>query len=153
MVTAVVLLLTACGSNSSANYSTDSSTGNDSVETVTSTEEIPTTELAEATETPASEVNLEDAVEVLSEYTLPDGIGWYTRRFLVIHNNSDTTVDISTSSLAYGTDDSIVSSADSGFDALGGGCTSVMYEAFETEQEISRYETHGLSKKAVTMNL
>lgn len=80
-------------------------------------------------------------VEVLAEYTLSDGIGWYTRHFMIIKNNSDITVDVSTSSLAYGEDGAMVSAADSSFDALGTGCTSVLYEAFETDKKINRYET------------
>lgn len=79
-----------------------------------------------------------DGIEVLSEYTLPDGIGWYTRHFMVIKNSSNKTVDISTSTLAY-SNGMIVSAADSSFDALGAGCTSIFYEAFETSAAIDRY--------------
>lgn len=86
------------------------------------------------------EVTTED-IEILAEYTLSDGIGWYTRHFLVIRNNSSQTVDISTSSLAYSADGTMVSAADASFDALGAGCTSVMYEAFETEAQIDHYDT------------
>lgn len=84
-----------------------------------------------------SEIN----VEVLAEYTLPDGIGWYTRHFIVIKNNSSETVDVFTSSLAYSEDGTMVSAADASFDALGAGCTSVLYEAFETDAEIDHYDT------------
>ena len=87
-----------------------------------------------------SETQIGD-IEVLAEYTLSDGIGWYTRHFLVIKNNSNQTVDITTSSLAYSADGTMVSAADASFDALGAGCTSIMYEAFETESEIDHYET------------
>lgn len=79
-----------------------------------------------------------DGIEVLSEYTLPDGIGWYTRHFMVIKNSSNKTVDISTSTLAY-SNGMIVSAADSSFDALGAGCTSIFYEAFETSAAIDYY--------------
>lgn len=86
-------------------------------------------------------------VEILAEYTLPDGIGWYVRHFIVVKNNSSETVDISTSSLGYSKDGSVVSAADGSFDALGVGCTSVLYEAFETDAEIDHYDTKmGASK-------
>ncbi|MCI9136449.1 MAG: zinc ribbon domain-containing protein [Lachnospiraceae bacterium] len=88
-------------------------------------------------ETEGEEAN----VEILAEYTLADGISWYTRHFIVVKNNSEETVEISTSSLAYGEDGSMVSAADASFDALGAGCTSVFYEAFETDKKIDHYET------------
>ncbi len=80
-------------------------------------------------------------VEILAEYTLSDGIGWYTRHFIIIKNNSSETVDISTSSLAYSEDGTMVSAADGYLDALGAGCASVLYEAFETESDIDHYDT------------
>lgn len=84
---------------------------------------------------------LPEDVEVIAEYTLSDGIGWYVRHFMIVKNNSGQTVDISTSSLAYSSDGTMVSAADASFDALGDGCTSIMYEAFETDSEIDHYET------------
>lgn len=81
-------------------------------------------------------------VEIIAEYTLPDGIGWYTRHFMVIKNNTNKTVDVSTSSLAYAEDGNMIGAADASFDALGSGCTSVLYEAFETSDPISSYETN-----------
>ncbi|RKJ44437.1 hypothetical protein D7X98_11350 [bacterium 1XD8-76] len=52
-------------------------------------------------------------VDVLAEYTISDGIGWYTRRFMIIKNNSNETVDVSTSSLAYSSDGTMVGADDS----------------------------------------
>lgn len=82
-----------------------------------------------------------EAIEVLAEYTLSDSIGWYTRHFIIVKNNSNETVDISTSSLAYSDDGTMVGAANASFDALGAGCTSVMYEAFDVEAEVNYYET------------
>lgn len=82
-----------------------------------------------------------DKIEIVSEYTLPDSIGWYTYHFMVVKNNSDETVDISTSSLAYSTDGKMVGADDGDFNALGAGCTSLMYESFDTDKEIGRFET------------
>ena len=89
----------------------------------------------------ATDENVSGSVEVLAEYTLPDSIGWYTRHFIIVKNNSSQSVDISTSSLAYSADGTMVSAANASFDALGTGCTSIMYEAFETDVEIDHYET------------
>lgn len=80
-------------------------------------------------------------VEILSEYTLSDSIGWYTRHFIVIKNNTGETVDVTTSSLAYNKEGKLLGADDGSFDALGAGCTSVFYEAFEVEGEIEYYET------------
>lgn len=82
-----------------------------------------------------------DKTEIIAEYTLADSIGWYTRHFIIVKNNSNDTVDIATSSLAYSHDGTMVSAADGSFDALGAGCISVFYEAFETDKEIDYYET------------
>lgn len=101
-------------------------------------------------DTSPSEMGTPDSgdVEVLAEYTLPDSIGWYTMRFMVVKNNSSETVDISTSSLAYAEDGTILAADDASFEALGAGCTSVFYEAFETEGKISYYETDMKSQKS-----
>lgn len=80
-------------------------------------------------------------VEILGEYTLPDGIGWFTRHFVIIKNNTNETVDVSTSSLAYDKKENLLGAEDAEFNALGAGCTSVLYEAFEVEGKIDHYET------------
>lgn len=101
---------------------------------------------AEVTETEVdktenSSTNISNSIEIVAEYTLSDGIGWYTRHFMIVKNNSDKTVNVSTSSLAYSADGTMVSAADASLEALGAGCTSIMYEAFETEAEIDHYDT------------
>ena len=103
----------------------------------------PQEDLSNITEKPKptqeSHEDLSKKVEILAEYTLPDSIGWYTRHFMVVKNNSNKTVDISTSSLAYDKNGKIISSTDSSFYALGAGCTSMFYEAFETAEKIEYY--------------
>ncbi len=119
--------------------STPEPTNKPTTEPATTSEPQPTaTSKPTITSTP---VPAEYNVEILAEYTLPDSIGWYTRRFMVVKNNSGNTVDISTSSIAYSKDGKMVSAANSSFDALGAGCTSVFYEAFETSEEIDHYDT------------
>lgn len=85
-------------------------------------------------------------IKIVAEYTLPDGIGWYTRHFIVVKNTSNTTVDISTSSIAYSKDGSMIAVGEGSLDALGAGCTSVFYEAFETDEEIAEYKTELTAK-------
>lgn len=48
---------------------------------------------------------------------------------------------MSTSSLAYDKEGTLLGAEDSSFDALGSGCTSLLYEAFEVDGEIDYYET------------
>ena len=87
------------------------------------------------------EKDYSNKVKIVNEYTLPDGIGWYTRHFMIVENTSDVTVDISTSSVAYSSDGSIISAANSSLYAIGAGCTSILYEPFETNKEVAFYET------------
>ena len=96
---------------------------------------------AQEQSTVSSSEDAKSDVEIVAEYTLPDGIGWYTRHFLVIKNNSNETVDVSTSSLAYSKDKTMVGADDASLEALGAGCVSLVYEAFDTEATIDYYET------------
>lgn len=100
-----------------------------------------TAELIKETDEMSNSKDTAGEIEIIAEYTLADSIGWYTRHFMIVKNTSNDTVDISTSSLAYSSDGSMVSAANGSFDALGAGCVSVLYEAFETDQEIDHYET------------
>lgn len=102
----------------------------------------------EASDTPSQSEDSGEEVEILAEYTLSDSIGWYTRHFIVVKNTSSNTVDISTSSLAYSADGTMIGAANGSFDALGSGCTSVFYEAFEADAEIDHYETDITSSKS-----
>lgn len=114
----------------------DNSNSNEDTNNIPNTE--PNTEPS-GTEEP--EEDLTGKVEILKEYTFSDSTSWYTRRFMVVKNNSQTTVEISTSSIAYSKEDLMVSVATSSLDALGAGCISIFYEAFETNAEIDHYKT------------
>lgn len=80
-------------------------------------------------------------VEILAEYTLSQNFSKYKKHFIVIKNNSSETVDVVSSSLAYMLDGTMVGAANSKLYALGAGCISVLYEMFETDNEIGYYET------------
>ncbi len=109
--------------------------------------EVQLEEIAEEEREIEKSENENYSVQILAEYTLPDGINWYTRRFMIIKNDSNETVEVQTSSIAYGQDDSMVSASESTLYALGAGCTSIVYEPFETDKAINRYDTDIKTKK------
>lgn len=88
------------------------------------------------TETP---VNVSD-IKILEEYTYSDGF-WYTYHFVVVKNISDKSVKISTSTLAYNKDGKLISQDKGKVNVVGPGCTTIYYEAFETTEEITKYDT------------
>ncbi|MCC8014275.1 MAG: hypothetical protein LIO87_03685 [Eubacterium sp.] len=83
----------------------------------------------------------EDAIEIVAEYSYADSIGWYNYHFIVIKNNTNETLSVSSSSIAYDADGNVLGADDASFDALGAGCTSVMREAFDIEGVAARYDT------------
>lgn len=87
----------------------------------------------------------EEDIELLGEYYYSDY--WYQYRFLVVKNNSDATVEISTSSLAYGKEENIISVGSASVEAIGAGCVSVLRESYDTEEEIEYCETEWSIKK------
>ncbi|WP_034785481.1 hypothetical protein [Eubacterium xylanophilum] len=60
---------------------------------------------------------------------------------MVIRNNTKKTLRVNTSTIAYGIDDRMISTTEGEFEALGAGCTTVIKEAFETDETILRYDT------------
>lgn len=80
-------------------------------------------------------------VEIIAEYTLSDGLDWCTLHYYVVKNNSDTTVDITTSSQAFSSDGTMLAEAEGTLNALGSGCTSIFCESFETNEPIDSYKT------------
>lgn len=88
------------------------------------------------TETPVTASD----IKILEEYTYSDGF-WYTYHFVVVKNTSDKPVKISTSTLAYKKDGSLISVDEAKVDIVGPGATTIYYEAFETTEEIAKYDT------------
>lgn len=84
-------------------------------------------------------VPTEEDIEVVNEYTY--STSWYKYRFIVIKNNSKSTVEISTSSLAYDKSGKMVAVGSAEIDAIGAGCTSLIIENYDTDSEISHFET------------
>ena len=81
-----------------------------------------------------------NTIQIVSEYTLANSIG-YTYRFIVVKNNYDVTVDISTSSVAYGVNGNILAADDGYVDAVGPGCTTIIREMFNANQPIDHFDT------------
>lgn len=78
-------------------------------------------------------------VELIEEYYYSGY--WYQYRFLVVKNNSDATVEISTSSVAYDEEGNIISAGSANIEAVGAGCISVLRESYDTEEEIRYCDT------------
>jgi hypothetical protein len=79
-------------------------------------------------------------IQVLEEYTYSYG-AWLTVHLVVIKNNNDKPVEISTSTLAYKSDGTLISVSNGTVDVVGSGCVTIYSEIFETEEEISYYDT------------
>ena len=92
------------------------------------------------TEAPTEKPVTVSDIQILEEYTYSDGF-WYTYHFVVVKNNSNKPVTISTSTLAYKSDGTLISVDEGYVDIVGSGCTTIYYEAFETTEEISYYDT------------
>lgn len=114
----------------------------------TTTEEVTTT--AKETTTAVETITQKDTtkqgedVEILSEYILNGS--WYTYHFVIIQNNTNKTLNVSTNSKAYATDGTLVSVDGSEFDALGAGCVSAIWEMFNTDEEVAYCDTKITSK-------
>jgi len=116
-----------------------------------------TTEASTEATTTETEKTIYDYVNVLEEYTLENDYGWYTYHFMVIENISDSAIKISTSTIAYSSDDKMLTLANTSCECLGPGCVSVLVEVLNTEEDISYSQTElTISKsiyKSVTENL
>lgn len=136
----ILFALLMIGTSLPANQTEDEDIVIEQTEEQDGEDDLSQSEWMEQREEKDEDVSVDD-IEVIAEYTLSDSIGWYSRHFMIIKNNSDVTVDVSTSSLAYSADGTMVSAADASLEALGAGCTSILYEAFETEAQIDHYDT------------
>lgn len=93
------------------------------------------------------ESNSNEDIEVITEYIFSDEWSWYTYHFSVIKNNTDETLRVNSSSIAYDKKNKMVGAADATFNALGAGCVSVIYEAFDTDSKVQECDTEIASKK------
>ncbi len=139
------LALSACGGSGTTETTAASEKVASETEVVSTDEKEMESDIEKTVEDTA-DVPDEEKIEVLADYTLPDSIGWYTRHFFIIQNNSKETLDISVSSLAYSEDGQIIAADDSSVDAVGAGCISIIYNAFETDEPIAYYEDTWSSK-------
>ena len=80
-------------------------------------------------------------VQLLKEYTFENDLEWYQYHYLVIRNNTSQNLDVRSNSAAFDGKGDMTGFAEGSFYALGPGCISVMYEAFEMEETPAHYET------------
>lgn len=86
-------------------------------------------------------MGIDGKLEIIDDYTFSDGTGWYTYHFMVVKNISDETLTLNTSSIVYDADNQILGMDNSSFDALGAGCTSLIYDAFDIEGTADHFDT------------
>lgn len=89
----------------------------------------------------------EGTIEILEDYTFTDSLGWYTYHYMVIKNTSDNTLKVSTSSIAYDANNAILGTDSSSEDAIGPGCTSIIYDAFNVDGTVDHIDTVFSTKK------
>ncbi len=104
-------------------------------------EELETTEELNIQDDVIGDEESTDEIEILEEYTYTSEYSSYVRHFMVVKNNTNDTVKVSSQSFAYNPEGDLISAADASINALGAGCTTVFYEAFETDEEIVSYDT------------
>lgn len=97
-----------------------------------------TTPTLTPTTTPTSSPKSSD-IEIIAEYLYQSS--WYAYHYIVIKNNFSSTIDVSTTSFAYDSDGNLISVDDASEEAIGSGCTSIIREAFDTEETVAKVET------------
>lgn len=154
--TTLLIMLIGCGANTDQKIndkpvSTDQAVENKTEKPISQTEnqeieqkeeyaeekeeiEIKEEELSETKEEEIKEI------EIVKEYTYKSGF-WYTYHFVVVKNVGNVSLELKTDTLAYGKDGSIVSVDSGKVDIVDPGCTTIYVEAFETQDEIAKYET------------
>lgn len=80
-----------------------------------------------------------DDIEILKEYVMHNS--WYSYHFMVIKNNGQSTIEVSTSTIAYSSDGNVIGLKESNVEALGSGCETVIYENFDYNENIDYFET------------
>lgn len=95
--------------------------------------------IIEEKEKPIEIVPTVDDIELVKEYVMSNS--WRTYHFMVIRNNGEATVEVSTSTTAYSTDGSVLALEETSVEALGEGCETLIYESFDCESKINAFET------------
>lgn len=117
----------------------------------TSTSVVDDSYSSELSETETLTEDLTEKIEVISEYTYSSGF-LYTYHFVVVKNISDASLCMQTNTLAYGEDGSLISVGSGNIDIIEPGCTTIYYEAFETQNKIAKYETTSKIEKSKYYN-
>ncbi len=88
-----------------------------------------------------NEENYNDEVEIVAEYTVASWQNSRPYHFIIIKNNSNVTLTVRSSSMAYDADENIIGAGDADITALGSGCTSVLMEVMRAEGTTAKYDT------------
>ena len=75
------------------------------------------------------------------EYTKHGYFGDSTYRYIEVTNNSKETITVKTKSTAYDVDGNLIGAAESGSEVIGPGCTSLVYEYYDSTTGIVRFDT------------
>ena len=174
--TTLLIMLIGCGANADQKIndkpvSTDPAVENKTENPISKTENQEIEQKEEYTEekeeteeeelVAVKEEEIEE-IEIVKEYTYSDGF-WYTYHFVIVKNVGNVPLELKTDTLAYGKDGSIVSVDSGKVDIVDPGCTTIYVEAFETQDEIAKYETtteldrpffykHGTADLSYTIN-
>lgn len=137
----ILLLIVYSITLSGCGRSLASLTGGKTEETVKSTVK-PNTGASSETTVPSKSFDNESKkqIEVIKEYTYSDGF-WYTYHFVIVKNVGNIPISINTDTIAYDSNGKMISVASGSLDILEPNCISIYYEAFETKERISRYDT------------
>ncbi len=80
-------------------------------------------------------------VVVLAQYALRPAYSSYTYSFYVIQNTGSQTLDVTASSESYTPEGYMAATGESRLYALGPGCTSIIYNAFQTDELVTTAHT------------
>ncbi len=83
-------------------------------------------------------INMND-IKVVGEYSYPNGLG-DTYYYLVIKNNSNKTVKIDSSAIAYNKKGEEIGASDGSFEDLPSGCEALVKHYFESTKKVHKFK-------------
>lgn len=147
----LVLLLLGCGEKNDSTKNTDNTaqtskeqdqTKNNDAQSDTSSDDSLSTDQDNSEDNVESDettsVSNKD-VEVTAEYSYPNGIG-DTYYYLVVKNNSNKTIKIDSSAIAYNKKGEEIGAADGSFEDLPSGCEGLVEHYFESTKNIHKFK-------------
>lgn len=87
------------------------------------------------------QTSTDNKIEIVKEYSLYYPVMEVSEHFIIVKNNSDSTVEVSSATTAYDESGKKIGTSEGYLYALGAGCTSIIDEMFDTKNEAVSYET------------